>query len=183
MGPSLGVLQVLRAVSILSEIKRVRFFGEMRPPSFLDDLMESARSLRIAEKVSYEGFVLAPLDVVIRRTMESSAGLVLYQAATINERHMGSATNKLFEYAARGIPVVVPDRQSFRDFLAGEEWVECADPGSGESIAKALMRIFTDPNEYAAKCRAARRAFEEKYNYERVFAPVVHRLRQLAASR
>jgi glycosyltransferase involved in cell wall biosynthesis len=115
--------------------------------------------------------------------MESSLGLVLYGSSTVNEEHMGSASNKLFEYAARGIPVVVPDRRSFREFLVGESWVAYADPRNRESMANAIRGIFADQYRYTAMCYAARRAFEQKYNYEHVFAPVIQRLLQLTAGK
>jgi len=93
---------------------------------------------------------------------------------------MGSASNKLFEYAAMGLPVVVPDRESYRDFLGDAEWVSYADVAHPRSIAHAIASIFADRERYVAMSRAARRAFEEKYNYERVFAPALERILELS---
>ena len=76
--------------------------------------------------------------------------------------------------------MVVPDRESYRDYLGDAEWVTNADVDDPRSIARAIMSILADRERYAAMSRAARRAFEEQYNYERVFAPVRERILELS---
>ncbi|MGH7924202.1 MAG: glycosyltransferase, partial [Candidatus Binatus sp.] len=93
---------------------------------------------------------------------------------------LGSASNKLFEYAAMGLPVVVPERASYREFLGDAEWVTYADIEEPKSIARAINSIFADGERYAAMSRAARDAFEEHYHYERVFAPALERIFELS---
>jgi glycosyltransferase involved in cell wall biosynthesis len=71
---------------------------------------------------------------------------------------------------------VVPDRASYREMLGGEPWVELVDETDPRSIAAAITRILADRTRYDARCRAARRAFEERFNYEAVFAPLLDRI-------
>jgi glycosyltransferase involved in cell wall biosynthesis len=181
IGEGVGAFESVQALAMLGNRFDLRVFGIFRPLLLRDRLMEVARWLGVERQTICEGFV--PLKSVISQTMRSSVGLVLYHPVEFNLKHLGSASNKLFEYAARGIPAVVPDREDFRELLADESWVVYADPTSPRSIADAVGRIFADRARYSAMCYAARQAFEEKYNYEHVFAPVVDRMLDLAGGR
>jgi len=99
---------------------------------------------------------------------------------SFNWTFSASATNKLYEYAACGLPALVPDRASYREVLGAEPWVEFVDETDPRSIAAAITRILSDRAGYDARCRAARRAFEERFNYEAVFAPLLSRIVALA---
>jgi glycosyltransferase involved in cell wall biosynthesis len=113
--------------------------------------------------------------------MRSSAiGLVLYKPTSLNWEFSASAVNKLFQYGAAGLPVVVPNRRSYREFLGDEKWVAFADIEDPRSIARAIEYILDDRDRYLAMSRAAREAHEKRFNYELLFAPVVERLRAMA---
>ena len=43
-------------------------------------------------------------------------------------------------------------------------------------IARAIEFVLADRDRYVAMSRAARLAHETKYNYERLFAPVLNRI-------
>jgi len=106
---------------------------------------------------------------------DATLGLALYKPTTLNWEFSASATNKVFEYAALGLPVVAPDRPNYREFFADETWITYANPADSRSIARAIEFILADSERYAQMSLAARRAFEEKFNYERVFQPVLER--------
>jgi glycosyltransferase involved in cell wall biosynthesis len=147
---------------------------------FRRQLAELAATLGLEARVSIAGWV--PNTELIRRAEDAAVGLVLYRAVNPNWEHSGSSPNKLFEYAAWGLPVVVPDRKSFREFFADDEWVVYADPENPASIARAIEYILADRERYTAMSLAARRAHETKYNYEHLFAPVLEKLCLLAGS-
>lgn len=92
---------------------------------------------------------------------------------------MGTASNKIYEYAACGLPVIVSDQPNYREHLANESWVRFADPDNPKSIASAVEDIMSDFNKYQAMCLAARQAFEEKYNYESAFYPLFKTIQEL----
>jgi glycosyltransferase involved in cell wall biosynthesis len=172
-----GHLEALRAIAMSDSGISLRVIGSCRP-EFEASFKALARELGITERVSVDGWIAS--DEVTARVSGSSVGLSLYKPVTKNLEYMGSASNKLFEYAAMGLPVVVPDRASYRDFLGDAEWVTYADVEEPESIARAIASIFADRARYVAMSRAARRAFEEQYNYERVFAPALDRIFELS---
>jgi glycosyltransferase involved in cell wall biosynthesis len=120
------------------------------------------------------------LDESQSRASHASVGLSIYKPVTKSLEYVASASNKLFEYAAMGLPVIVPERENYREFLGDAEWVTYAEIEQPEAFARALTSIFADRERYVAMSRAARRAFETGYNYERVFEPVLERIRALA---
>jgi glycosyltransferase involved in cell wall biosynthesis len=171
-----GHLEGLRALAMTDGI-RMRVIGSYRP-EFGTVFNTLARELGVAERVNLDGWL--PQDELVARAAAAGAGLSLHQPVSKGLEYLGSASNKLFEYAAMGLPVVVPDRESYRDFLGDAEWVRYADVEQPESIARAIGSIFADRERYVAISRAARRAFEEQYNYERVFAPALDRVFELS---
>jgi glycosyltransferase involved in cell wall biosynthesis len=186
-GVANGHLEALRAIA-MADLRAIamadhesgislRVIGSFHP-EFEASFKALARELGITERVKLDGWMTR--DEVIARSSASSVGLSLYKPVTKNLEYMGSASNKLFEYAAMGLPVVVPDRASYRDFLGDAEWVTYADVEDPKSIARAITSIFADRERYVAMSRAARRAFEEQYSYERVFAPALDRIFELS---
>jgi glycosyltransferase involved in cell wall biosynthesis len=127
-------------------------------------------------------FVKGWLDDPERKKLleRAAVGLVLYKPVSMNWKNSGSAVSKLFEYGAAGLPVVVPDRKSYREFLGNEKWIVFADVEDPRSIARAIEFLLSDRDRYVAMSRAAREAHEERFNYELLFSPVAERLRAMA---
>ena len=171
-----GHLEGLRAIALTDGI-RMRVIGGYRP-DFGTRFNTLARELGVADRVSLDGWLRQ--DELVARASAAGAGLSLHKPVSKGLEYLGSASNKLFEYAAMGLPVVVPDRASYRDFLGDAEWVTYADIEQPESIARAISSIFADGERYVAMSRAARRAFEEQYNYAKVFAPALDRICDLS---
>jgi glycosyltransferase involved in cell wall biosynthesis len=171
-----GHLEALRALAMTDATIRLRVIGAYRP-GFGAQFMALAHELGLNARVSVDGWLAQ--DELIARASAASAGLSLHKSVSKGLQYLGPASNKLFEYAAMGLPVVVPNRASYRDFIGDADWVTYADVERPESIARAINSIFADRERYAAMSRAARRAFEELYNYERVFAPALDRIFEL----
>jgi glycosyltransferase involved in cell wall biosynthesis len=173
-----GHLDALRALAMTDGI-RMRVIGGFRP-EFEASFNELARELRVNERLSVDGWLA--LDELRARASRASVGLSIYKPVTKSLEYVASASNKLFEYAAMGLPVIVPDRENYRDFLGDAEWVTYADVEQPEAFSRAVTSIFADRERYVAMNRAARRAFETEYNYERVFEPLLEKIRALAAA-
>ena len=173
MGPENGQPQALRALAALPGAVKLDAVG-FGTAEFRSELSELAAGLSLQPRVSISDWVPDPeRDRLAER---AAVGLVLYRAVNPNWEHSGPSPNKLFQYAAWGLPVVVPDRKSFREFFADDEWVTYADPEDPAAIARAIELVLADRDRYVAMSLAARRAHETKYNYERLFAPVFERI-------
>lgn len=155
----------------------LRIFGSARAET-QRQLNELVERLKLADRVSFCRWI--PHREMIAASMDATIGLSLYKPVSLNQAAMVSASNKLWEYAARGIPAVVPDTQNYRGKLSGEEWVAFADLNDPGSIANALRWFLDHRERYVRASRAARLAFEQRYNFERVAPSVIAQLLSLA---
>jgi glycosyltransferase involved in cell wall biosynthesis len=175
MGPENGHLE---AVSAAAEAGFSLDLCGPGSPAFVGSLEQLIMQKNAADRIRVRGWLKEPE----RKPLIDNAavGLVLYKPATFNWEFSASAVNKLFEYGAAGLPVVVPDRGSYREFLGSEKWIAFADVNSPHSIASAIVDILADRNRYVAMSHAAREAHEKRLNYELLFAPVAERFRAMA---
>jgi glycosyltransferase involved in cell wall biosynthesis len=173
MGPENGQPQALRALADLPDAVKLDVAG-FGTAEFRRELSELAAELSLQDRVSISDWV--PDTERDRRAEQAAVGLVLYRAVNPNWEHSGPSPNKLFQYGAWGLPVVVPDRKSFREFFADDQWVTYADPEDPASIARAIEFILAHRERYIALSLAARAAHETKYNYEHLFAPVLEKI-------
>lgn len=181
IGDYTSIPEAIGALAHLPADVRLRLRGPTTP-EYAAKIAEIASSLGVADRVSSEGY-LPSFAALNRETTQTAVGLVLYKPVNDSLRHIGSATNKLWEYAACALPVVATDGATFRDVLASESWAAFADPNEPEAIARAVRGLLADPNAYAARCAAARRAFEERFHFEAVFEPLLAKLLDLASER
>jgi hypothetical protein len=81
----------------------------------------------------------------------------------------GLASNKIYEYAAKGLPVIVYDSENYRKYLEKYDWVFFTDLSSS-----SLEAIFREIKEnYLFLSSRAREAFKTELNYEKVFSPAL----------
>ena len=63
--------------------------------------------------------------------------------------------------------------------MGNESWVRFANPDDPQSIADAIKDILSDFENYQKMCLAARQTFEERFNYETVFSPLLTKIKYL----
>lgn len=177
LGPDNGILQMIRALPHVAPNLTLRLCGTARP-AFAEELRTLSDTLGVRARVALSGFV--PYEQLNRETPEALVGFVLYQPLETNMIFNATATNKLYEYAACGVPTVVPDNPAFREALAGESWVAFADPTDPVSVADAVSRLLADEDAYDARSRAARAAFDTRFHFESGFTPLREALLRLA---
>lgn len=100
-------------------------------------------------------------------------GIALYESGNINHTNMAGAGNKLNLYLKAGIPSLLP---SFPDFISLVERFEIGkvvEPTDPRAIAGGVNAILADNHEYEMMCHNAKMAFEEHFNFEKQFRPVL----------
>jgi len=177
IGPGHGIEATIR--SMPRWIDASASFVLMGPgeADFLRRISALAAECGVADRV----VVLPPVayDEVAGFTREADVGHALYDPVNVNHVEMGTASNKVIEYMAAGVPSIVADTPSFRALLAKARFGLAADPSSEAAIAGAVNRILGDPALAAQLGAAGRRAFEADYQYDRHAAILRERLEAL----
>ena len=87
----------------------------------------------------------------------------------IVNKNQGTASNKIYEYAASGAPVILADTPQFRQYLRKYSWAFFSD-GSADSLTAIIKDICDRKIELGAD---ARNSFKKELNFEKVFVPVM----------
>jgi glycosyltransferase involved in cell wall biosynthesis len=134
--PGRGIEQMIDALPLLSGV-RLRAVGP-GAPHFRASLLARARAAEVLDRVELCQPV-APAEVG-GALAEASAGLCLIQP--ICRSYELSLPNKLFEYAAAGVPVLASDLPVIAALVRVEGLGEVAPAGDPRAIAASLRRLL-----------------------------------------
>jgi hypothetical protein len=95
------------------------------------------------------------------------------QTADLNEQTMLGASNKPFDYLARGLALLVGDRPDWVETYVEAGVARGCRPVMGSDIAAALGEFAAQPADTRAMGERGRQRILADWNYERTFARVV----------
>lgn len=149
-------------------------------PGYVRSLEQLAHEVGVASQ-----FVALPpvnYDEILHYTPDADVGHALYEQTHNSNIYIGTASNKAMEYLAAGAPLLVSPNKKLMELVSSGRCGAWADETDPASIAHAVNGLLGDEGKRAEMGRAARRAFETEFCYERQFAPVLERMRSLAIS-
>lgn len=148
-------------------------------PSYCTKLLTLAKSLG----VEHQFVILPPVgyDRVPAFTCGADVGHALYVPSHINHEYYTTASNKIMEYLAAGLAILVSDRPTLRALVEQYQCGAVVDEDSPASIATAVNNLLSNPSQSRQMGAAGAQAFAEIFSYERQFAPVLHAIRSLVA--
>jgi hypothetical protein len=109
-------------------------------------------------------------EAIAQLTATCHVGIAIFEGQDVMNRTLGTASNKIYEYAACGVPIVYADDAHYRAYLGQFAWALPTD-GSPADLERTLRRAFDHSDELAG---AACRDFREKLHFERYFTPALH---------
>ena len=145
--------------------------------AYLKSLNELARELGVTDR--FVALPPVPYDQILHFTPDADVGHALYERIHVNNVHIGTASNKVMEYLAAGVPLLVSPNATLQRLVGEKECGVCADETDPASIARSINFLLSDEGRRVEMGRAARTAFEVDYSYDRQFAPVLERMRAL----
>lgn len=101
-------------------------------------------------------------------------GLAIFTKQDAMNQTLGTASNKIYEYAAMGLPIIYYDSLHFRKHLEQYSWAIPSDLSS-DSLQKALETIIEN---YEQLAEFAFHDFMKTLNFEHHFNPILHQLEQ-----
>ncbi len=109
------------------------------------EFLDSLRAIADASGVASRLLLHPPVDQaeLFRLTCSADVGVVVYQ--NTNRNNYFCAPNKLYEYAAAGLPMVAADLPPIREFLESYDCGAMIDPTDPASVAQAVLSLLGDP--------------------------------------
>jgi glycosyltransferase involved in cell wall biosynthesis len=139
-------------------------------PAYLDKLYEIGRNLGVEKQIQY----IPPSGYreVIENAFNCDIGIGIHKKSDIMNQTLGTASNKIYEYAAAGMPVLLYDNEHFRSTLEGKEWVFFTDT-TGDSLKEIVSTII---DSYDSLSAMAMNDFNKNMNFENSFNKVTEYL-------
>ena len=173
-------LAVVSALAQLPDRVKLRLVGyeTVGSPGYVGQIQERARQLGVGHRLEIVAAV--PHFELMEWCRRSDAGLALMplRPTDVNQHSMIGASNKVFDYLASGLPLVVSDLPDWRAAYVEPGYGLACDPDDAESIARIIRRFMDDPALAHAMGEKGRQRISSEWNYESRFATVYERLHQ-----
>jgi glycosyltransferase involved in cell wall biosynthesis len=164
---------VVEAVRRLRGRACLRIVGYEAPGAagYVQRLLELGGDGKSAGFVHYAGQVSRAQ--LVATAAQAHVGLALITGSDVNIRHLIGASNKVFDYMAAGLGLLVSDHSAWRDMFVTPGYARACDPTDPASIAAALDWFLDHPAERQAMGASGRAKIEAEWNYDSAFAPVI----------
>ena len=142
---------------------------------YIQKIRRESQRLEISHSV--EIFLAMQRKELLKKCAECDIGLAAMGSRAdteINWKNMLGASNKIFDYMACGLALLVPDAPDWRDVFVSPGYGISYDPENLESIEKAFRLFLSNPNEVFEMGKRAREKIITDWNYENQFAPVLN---------
>jgi glycosyltransferase involved in cell wall biosynthesis len=166
-----GVREMAQAFALLPEGMTGTVAGTFHPPT----LETEVAALPGWGRVRFLGQV--PRAAIVEAIDGARAGLVLNHP-TVN--YVEAYSTKMFEYMARGLPVVCSDFPLWVEIVGGADCGITVDPRSPGAIADAIRALNEDLALAQRLGENGRRAVAERYNWEAELGKLDALYRQVA---
>ncbi len=159
MNSGRGLSQLVLSAEHLDERMRIILLGD---GPLRETLLTLVRDRNLSERVRFLDAV--PQEHLVAWTAGGDLGMLVLEA--INESKRLASANKLFEYMAAGIPMLVSDLPENRRVVDECDSGFLLPDTSPEAIAASIMAVFQDPDEMRRRGENGRRAHLQRYNWE-----------------
>ena len=162
-----GIRQLIRAMELLpSEFgAKLVLAGSFESPRFESEM----RSLPGWRHVDYRGWQSRE-QVVDLLEREARVGIVPFHPVA---NQVEAQPNKIFEYMAAGLPVVLSNFPVWQELLSSVSCGLAADPLDPAAIAREILWLFEHPNESMDMGSRGKKAVIKIYNWTNEAAKLV----------
>jgi glycosyltransferase involved in cell wall biosynthesis len=176
IGPERVPLRLLDALALVPDEVSLSVAGYETTghPDYVGYFKQEARLRGLESRVRFLGPVRTRGEL-FKLCSEHNVGLALLpkQTADPNLRAMAGASNKVFDYLACGLPVLVSDLHDDRRLFVDAGVARCCDPEDPKSIASELQWFLDHPLQANEMGERGRLRIISEWNYEKQFQPVL----------
>jgi glycosyltransferase involved in cell wall biosynthesis len=169
---------VLDSLALLPDNVNLRVVGyeTAGAPGYVAELRRKAESLGLGDRVEF----LKPVSRkdLFAITQRSGIGLALIprRSNDVNFQAMTGASNKVFDYLACGLPVIVSSIPEWIEMFVWPGYGIACNPADPKSLAAAIRELIADPGRLRQTGERGRQRILAEWNYETMFRPVFHRM-------
>lgn len=140
--------------------------------TFKKKIDELAEQFAVSDRVHW--LSIGPYNDIPTITASFDIGIGINMKTDLVSQTQGTASNKIYEYAASGLAVILYDSPQFTNYLSQYSWAYFTD-GSLQSLQNLVEKIIPDLSAVSIK---AREGFETELNFEKSFIPVLNKIRK-----
>ena len=133
-------------------------------------IIKKAIQLKINDRIEFIG--ISAYQDVPKLTTTCHIGIGIHTKNDTMNKTLGTASNKLYEYAACGLPILYYDNEHFKNHLGKYEWAFATDL-TQESLKGCIETIISNYDNFSKK---AIEDFNEYLNFENYFSQVKYKL-------
>ena len=173
--PSRLPIQILDAMVMLPKSVELGVIGytTIGHSDYVQQLQTRIIELGLTERVQI--WDAMPRYQLLIECQKFDVGLAFVPMTTedINLAEMIGASNKVFDYMASGLALLVSDLPTWRQMYVETGYGLTCEPHIANSIAQALQWFLAHPNEHCQMKQKARQQILDKWNYDLQFQPVM----------
>jgi glycosyltransferase involved in cell wall biosynthesis len=118
----------------------------------LEKALKESAGLLLGKRIHFTGFL--PYNVLLSVCNQADIGWVFIEP--VSESYRLALPNKLFEFIASGVPVLVSDLPAMRNVIEEYQTGDLVHPDAGPgSIAEVLQKVYRQRAVYSQYCAAA----------------------------
>jgi glycosyltransferase involved in cell wall biosynthesis len=155
-------------IKILPKFPQIRLIlkGSVRP-HYKRTLTELIESNNAHEQVIWMG--ITSYKELVELTARCHLGIAIYQGQDDVSKTLGTASNKIYEYIACGLPIILHDSEQFRKNMASQAYVFFYR-GQLDELSNIIRTVYDNFEQLSLE---ARLGFETKFTFERYFGEVM----------
>jgi glycosyltransferase involved in cell wall biosynthesis len=152
---------------------RITGYETIGSKGYVGELMKLGERLGVEERINHERAL--PRGELLRRcdTADVGVALIAQRPTDLNLDALVGASNKPFDYLARGLALLVPGGRDWRSTYIDPSYGLSCEPEDTNSIAEALRWFVEHRHEARMMGERGRQRILNEWNYERQFSPVL----------
>jgi glycosyltransferase involved in cell wall biosynthesis len=127
---------------------------------FKNKLLNLAEQNGVTDKIEFHGITSYVEVPVLMSTCQ--IGIAIHKGQDVMNSTLGTSSNKIYEYAAMGLPVILFDNEHFRKYLSNYKWCSFTD-ASPEDLIQVISTIDSNYNVMSSQAAIT---IEHELNYE-----------------
>lgn len=165
-GHGLEIIIQILSKSIGGRLMELHLAGRISP-KYKTILVKIAEEFNVVQQVIFHGNI--PYAHLPSLTITCDIGIAIHEPKEIIYQTGGTASNKIYEYAACGLPILYLNYSHYNQYLSKYSWAIATDL-KPDSVKTAVETIVDD---YARLSTLAREEFEINLNFEKGFESAV----------